>query len=282
MKVLVFIVILLGIIFTYSAIDEFAKGDRASGVLGWGNKVERTESTPKTYYYRSSETSATTTTPTTNTQPNYTGKVEIYGVNKATNQHPSLIKIKVRPNKGEPINFTGWTINTIKGTFAVPQGLEVYQKNGTPSDIIVKETSYLNLVGDSSPLGTKKNFRGNKCLPYFSKSEDLYPRTYSRCETPKLEDLTGFSPYCKEYLINQRGCEMPNYSVDFKISTDSACVSYILNYFTYKGCVDRYSKEDKFLSNDWYIYVNKNIVEELHDTVRLYNQNSQLVDEFIY
>ena len=75
---------------------------------------------------------------------------------------------------------------------------------------------------------------------------------------------------------------MPKYSDDFKISTDSKCVSYILNYYTYNGCLKRSSKDEDFLSKYWYIFINKNIVEELHDTIYLHDNNDLLVDKYTY
>ncbi|MBU3942402.1 hypothetical protein KKA24_00285 [Patescibacteria group bacterium] len=272
MRAVVFILIILGVLVGYAMIEEFMGKGTSPSLFSSENKV-------KPYY--SSGTKTNTTTPV-DSSPNYVGKVKIYNINKASEYNPSLIKIDVRPYKGEPINLTGWSIKTRKGTFTIPQGMEYYKKDGYSSDIIIKESSYLNIIGESEPFGTKKNFKTNVCLGYLSKSENIYPSFYSYCSTPKLEELDGFTPYCKEYLINQRTCKMPDYSSDFKISTDSSCVSYILNYFTYNGCFERSSKEKDFLSNYWYIYVNKNIVEELHDTVYLYDQNGILIDEYLY
>jgi len=279
MKAVIFILIILGILVGYAMIEEFMGKGISSSIFRLENKVENQSSSPKTSYFSSGTTSSTPTTPSL---PNYTGKVKIYNFNKASEYNPSLIKIEVRPYKGEPINLTGWKIQTRKGTFAIPQGMEYYKKDGYSSDIIIEESSYLNIIGTSDPFGTKKNFIANKCLGYLSKSENLYPSFYSYCSAPKLEELEGFTPYCKEYLINQRTCKMPDYSSDLKISTDSACVSYILNYYTYNGCFGRYLKEKDFLSNYWYIYVNKNIVEELHDTIYLYDQNGNLIDKYLY
>ena len=278
MKAVIFVLIILGVIFTYALIDEVASNGNFSSPFGLEKRVETEKEATTEIYYSSANQVADTPKST----PHYIGKVKIDSVREATEQHPSLIRLSVRPLKGEPINLTGWTIKTRKGTFNIPKGMEKYQKSGTSRSIVISESMSVYLIGDIEPFGTRKNFRFNKCFGYLSKSEDLYPSSYNYCEAPELEDLEGFTPYCKEYLINQRGCEMPNYSEDFKISTDSKCVSYILNYFTYNGCFNRYSKEDDFLSDYWYIYVNKNIVEELHDTIYLYDQNNNLIDKYSY
>jgi len=280
MKAVVFIIIVLGIVFGYALIDEVAKNGGLSNAFGFERKVETKESAPtKTYY---SSANQTTTPTTSNTFPNYVGRVEIRSIKKASENNPSLIRLIVKPFKGEPINLTGWSIKTRKGTFTIPKGLEIYQKNGSSRNIIIGESLTVYLIGDVEPFRTRKNFRSNRCLGYLSKSDNIYPGVRSYCQAPKLENLEGFTPYCKDYLIKQRKCEMPNYSDEFKISTDSKCVSYILEYYTYNGCLKRSSKNDDFLLNYWYIYVNKNIVEPLHDTIYLYDRNNNLVDKYTY
>ena len=219
---------------------------------------------------------------TTPTISPYIGKVKINRVQTANEYRSSLITLNIRPYKGEPINITGWTIKTRKGNFIIPKGVEKYQKNFPSRDIVITENLYVYLIGDSNPLGLNKNFRTNKCFGYLSLSRDFYPYIRAYCSRPKLEDVSHLNPYCQEYIIHQYGCKMPNYSDDFKISTDSKCVSYILDYFTYNGCYKNQSQNEDFLNNYWYIYLGKNIVQEYHDTIYLYDQYGLLVDKYTY
>jgi hypothetical protein len=220
--------------------------------------------------------------PKTPTVSPYIDKVKINRVKTANQYSPSLVTLSVGPYKGEPINITGWTIKTRKGTFTIAKGIEKYQKNMPLTNIIIKEQLYVYLIGDVSPLGSNQNFRTNKCFGYLNQSLDFYPSIYSSCPKPKLEDISHLNPYCQNFILHQYGCKMPNYSKDFKISTDSQCVSYVLDYFTYSGCFKRYSQDPDFLKNYWYVYLDRNFVQDYHDTVYLYDQYGLLVDQYTY
>jgi len=220
--------------------------------------------------------------PKTPTVSPYIDKVKINRVKTANQYSPSLVALSIRPYKGEPINITGWTIKTRKGTFTIPKGIEKYQKNMPLDNIIIKDQLSVYLIGNVSPLGSNQNFRTNKCFGYLNQSLDFYPSIYGSCPKPELEDLSHLNPYCQDFILHQSGCKMPNYSKDFKISTDSQCVSYILDYFTYNGCFKRYSQDPDFLKNYWYIYLDRNFVQDYHDTVYLYDQYGLLVDQYVY
>ena len=300
-NVFIFIFIVLAVITLYSVLDQYLSNGELLGFLKMRASVSQQESDQ-------AETETTSQTPSSNTPSNsyppsqnqeksvpipepiptsptispYIGKVEINRVRTASSYRPSLITLNIRPYKGEPINITGWTIKTRKGNFIIPKGVEKYQSSGSLRNIVITESLYVYLIGDTNPLGRNKNFRTNKCFGYLSLSRDFYPYARGYCSRPKLEDVSHLNPYCQEYIIHQYGCQMPDYSDDFKISTDSQCVSYILDYFTYNGCYKNHFQDKDFLNNYWHIYIGKNIVQEYHDTVYLYDQYGLLVDKYSY
>ena len=266
MKAILFVIIILGVIFVYALMDQYLPKEIFLG----NTKIEKEKpDSEKTYSY-SAVKGETIIEPVDSTVSQYIGKIDISRLRKANERTSSVITLRVKPYKGEPINLYGFKIKTRKGIFNVSQS------------IIIKEQLTVYLVGDSNPLQTGDSFRANKCFGYLSKLKNLYPSFSARCSAPKLEDLPSLTPYCQDFIIKSRSCKMPNYSADFKISTDSNCVSYILEYYTYSGCLKRSSKDDDFLSKYWYIFINKNIVEELHDTIYLYDKNDLLVDKYTY
>jgi len=295
-NVFIFIFIVLAVITLYSVFDQYLSNGELPEFLKMRASLSQQES----------EQAETETEAGTNNQPSgsntptnkplpipepapiiptvspYIKKVEINRVQTASTYQPSLITLNIRPYKGEPINITGWTIKTRKGNFIIPKGIEKYQSSGSLRNIVIRESLYVYLIGDTNPLGRNKNFRANKCFGYLSQSRDFYPYVHSYCSRPKLEDVSHLNPYCQEYIIHKYGCQMPDYSDDFKISTDSRCVSYILDYFTYNGCYKKHSQDKDFLNNYWHIYLGKNIVQEYHDTVYLYDQYGLLVDKYSY
>ncbi len=212
----------------------------------------------------------------------YYGLAEIQSVKAENSYHVSLITLSVRPRQGENINITGWTVKTRRGGAIIPQAMEYYQSSYIPHNIIIREYNTIYLIGAKSPLGSDRSFRLNTCFGYLSKSRNFYPSVYTSCPKLELEELYHLKPYCQDFLLRSYGCKMPDYSEDFKVSTDSQCVEYILDYFTYSGCYKNHYQEDNFLYDYWYVYLNRNIVEPLHDVIYLYDQNGLLIDEYIY
>jgi len=220
--------------------------------------------------------------PPAQTVSKYIGKVQISRISKATISRESLITLSVKPNKGEPINLTGFTIKTRRGEIKIPKGSEYYRSNYPAQNINIVESLTVYLIGGKNPLILNNNFRTNSCMGYLSRIGQVYPGIRNSCSAPKLDEVRHLTPYCQDYLIKRNGCQMPEYSNDLKIRVDSSCVNYIVNYYTYNGCFDRNSQEDNFLGSAWYIYLNSNYIEELHDIVEIYDQNGLLVDEYKY
>lgn len=298
-NVIIGIIMILAVITLYSLIDQYAASGKFSGFFNMRASLLPEEKTEQEQ--NSSNNSSRTQTdkkeepkpdqkPQPKPQPEvktptvspYIDKVKINRVQTANQYRPSLVTLSIRPYKGEPINITGWIIKTRKGTFATPKGIEKYQKNMPLDNIIIKEQLSVYLIGDVGPLGSNQNFRTNKCFGYLNQTLDFYPSIYNSCPKPELENLSNLNPYCQDFILHQYSCKMPNYSKDFKISTDSQCVSYILDYFTYNGCFKRHFQDDDFLKDYWYVYLDRNFVQEYHDTVYLYDQYGLLVDQYAY
>jgi len=70
--------IILGIIFSYALIDEYAKGGGFSSPFGLEKRVESRSPSPKTTYYTSGTQSGSGSDPAPSTTSNYIGKVKIY------------------------------------------------------------------------------------------------------------------------------------------------------------------------------------------------------------
>lgn len=206
----------------------------------------------------------------------YFGKVEISRIQAQSYYNTSLIGLSFWLREGDKINVTGWKIKTRKGEIIIPQAIEKYQSYLTPRDIIIEKYGTIYLIGSLNPLGRDKNFRLNKCFGYLGEYN-----TY--CPKPKLEEISYLNPYCQEYILNLSSCQIPDYSNNLKIATDYQCVSFLIDNFSYSKCFEKHSQDQDFLMNSWYIYfTNTDIVEPLHDTIYLLDQNNLTVDKYIY
>ena len=220
-----------------------------------------------------------------NTSP-YFDKIKISSVSSQTSSRPSLITLSTYLEKEEEINITGWQIKGKKGSFTIPQGIEKYNPyyNPVPDEsIFVKRGDKIYLSGASNPLGRGRNFRPNKCLGYFTNYYDFPIPLPKNCPKPTKEEISHLSPCCQEFILQLGRCEIPDYSSNFRISTDSECVAYLTDNFNYAGCYRNYSRDEDFIGDNWHIYMNRNIVVSNDcDTLYLRDQNGLLVDKYSY
>jgi len=209
----------------------------------------------------------------------YYQKIIISGVKAKNNTSPSLITL--RTNAKEEINITGFIVKTRHGELEIPQGVEKYLPDKPEKDIIIKGSMSIYVIGESSPLAGV-NFRLNKCMGYLKNYQTFYPSFSSYCPKPTKQELSCLTPICEDYILKLGTCKIPDYSNNTKIATNSSCVSYINENLNYAGCYKNYSQDQDFLKNYWYIYAKSDIVEPLHDTVYLYDQNGYLIDDYLY
>ena len=213
----------------------------------------------------------------------YSGKIKISRVGIPSSSYHSVITLKAYLNEEEEINITGWHIKGRRGSSFIPQGIKKYFPGFPSEDILIKKGDRISISGDSSPLGRNKNFRLNKCLGYLAKSDRSSLSIPISCPRPRKEDISHLRACCQEFILRIRGCEVPDYSKNFKISQDSECTSYLKKNFNYQGCFINYSRDEDFLRNNWYIYLNTDIVtSDYCDTIYLRDQKGLLVDAYSY
>lgn len=290
MKVIYFVLIILAVIALYSFIDEYVVTGNIFNSFRLVQTPIEEKPAPKTTYYAPSNPTPVNnkkieTPPVKPTTSSYIGKVKISGIQSASSYHPAMITLYISPYKGEAINLTGFKIKTRIGELIIKQGVEIYEPYPTArtnQDIIIKNNVTVYLITDDNPLGTNKNFRPNKCFGYLNNYK-FYPSIYtSYCPKPALKDVSHLQPYCQEYILHIPSCSVPDYSNDVKIVFDMECRNFIDGVFNYRSCINNYSGDKDFFANNWYVYVNQNIVEPLHDTIYLYDQNGLPVDQYLY
>jgi hypothetical protein len=206
-------------------------------------------------------------------------KITISSVTKKTSAHPSVITLRM--SSKEEIDITGFTVQTRHGQFKIPEGMEKYRAYGVEKDISGKGYLTIYLIGGKSPLNTDA-FRINTCFGYLKQYNIFYPSVYNSCPKPTIEDVYDLNPFCQDYILKLRTCQIPDYSTNLKIASNSYCTSYINENLNYNGCYDNYSGTADFLKNYWYIYTKSDLVEPLHDIIYLYDQSGYLIDDYTY
>jgi len=216
----------------------------------------------------------------------YFEKIRISRVEEETSYRSSLIILNTSLGREERINITGWYIEGEEGKIIIPQGVEKYYhyyNSYVNEDISIKQGDAIYLSSAFNPLGKDRNFRPNKCLGFLADSFDFPIPMPRNCPRPEIEEISHLEPCCEEFILRLRPCEIPDYSENPKIYSDSECVSYLDENFNNRGCFKKYSNDDDFVENEWHIYLDKNIVVNNDcDILYLRDQNGLLIDKYSY
>lgn len=177
-------------------------------------------------------------------------------------------------------DITGWMIKSRSGGyFTIPKAQEVYSFGGAQTDMILKSGDTARLYSGDGPKG---NFRMNKCMGYLEDQTPFTPAIPMLCPLISRSETVNFSSECQDYAASLRACQNPSANPPIPI-TDTACFES-LRKLNYVGCVERYGRDEDFLSGEWWAWMGDqmNIFDPVHDKVQLLDKSGKLVDEYVY
>jgi len=178
------------------------------------------------------------------------------------------------------IDITGWQIKSRNGGEYIPQAIDVYDPSGLtpPSDIVMKNGDYVYLYSSSAPF----NLRLNECIGYIAQVANFEPALPRDCPYVDYSQLQNFSGACQNYIESIGNCEAPNLNSPSVPRNDYSCVDYLNTHFTYRSCFQDHSADPNFLSNQVWVWMGSNVIDQYHDRVLLLDKNGLLVDEYTY
>jgi hypothetical protein len=124
-------------------------------------------------------------------------------------------------------------------------------------------------------------------MGYFEQYQDFTPSISRSCPRP-LDEL---EEYYDGDLYNDEACEtyikkVPRCTLSSGIPPELtySCRLVIQNYLHYNGCVRAHQHENDFFDNEWRIYLGRtgNLWREKRETIRLYDAEGKLVDQYSY
>lgn len=218
------------------------------------------------------------------------GKVKISNVNyRGSSNKPNYEKVSIVNRSSDlGVNITGWTLKTkrFSNSFQIPQASRVYN----PRDLNATDNIVLNkggvadfFVGKRSPLSV--NFQENACDGYISSAFESYDSLSStgRCNLPSRSDYNSYSISCRGYLNGISSCKEPRLEY-FSFINEPSCREFITKNYNYQACVERSKNQASFYLGKWKIYLghNEEILDDLDDTLYLYDSMGLLVDTYSY
>lgn len=204
----------------------------------------------------------------------------------STVNYPSKISLNSYLNSGEIINITDWKIKSNNGEIKIPKAVDNYDLSisAVPKDIILQNYSYLNIYSNKSAIN--QNIRLNKCAGYLENFYNFIPSLPQNCPIiyESRSEIAGLAGYCQSYIYSLGSCKLPDATIynSFPGTNEgNACRAY-LNTISYGACLKKHSKDEDFFKNEWWVWVDKIILDPIHDRLRLFDEKWLLVDEYIY
>ena len=204
----------------------------------------------------------------------------------STADYPSKISLNYYLSTGETLNIANWKIKSNKGEIEIPKAIDNYDLSASsvPKDIILQNYGYINIHSNKSAVN--QNIRLNKCSSYLENFHNFVPSLPQSCPLiyESRSEISGLAGYCQSYIYSIGSCKLPDASIynSFPGTEEgNACRNY-LNTISYGSCLKKHSKDDDFFKNEWWLWVNKIILDQTHDRLRLFDGKGLLVDEYIY
>lgn len=180
----------------------------------------------------------------------------------------------------------------------IPQATLTLQPSGASvmQDVVLAPGDRAILVTGSAPntAGLKLvSFKENMCTGYLQNNDDyrFEPSLDTRCPDPEDEPgVTNLEASCRLFIESLPSCRTPEKTLtDNRGETcdtcvnheriSSACANFVLNHFSYRGCVLNHASDARFNDADtWHIYLGRSweMWAENYETIELYDAFNNL------
>jgi hypothetical protein len=190
-----------------------------------------------------------------------------------------------------PISLAGWSLQSaVTGVrVALPPAASQFISgvNNTASSVSLSPGAVAYIVTGPSPVGV--SFRENICTGYLAELQTFTPDLNKTCPAPadelslNAQNIQQFGDACVDYARTLQQCHFPG--LDQKpAGISDACSSFLLNRFSYNGCVYAHKIDSDFYQPSWRLYLGSGagIWRDTHDVIRLLDDKGRTVDVLTY
>lgn len=188
----------------------------------------------------------------------------------------------INRSRSDSISVTGWEFKTSLGTrFTIPAAYNLPGTLGaTQSPIVLPPGGQLTIT-----MGKQENysaFRENICTGYFAEQTKFTPSISRQCPQPNTSDLLYLGDKCIAVIGKIPRCTIPTATHFFAQSSE--CSSYMIQHFTYAGCVRDHIADKDFYKDKWYVWLNRDteLFRNIHETLLLRDTAGRFVDQQEY
>lgn len=225
------------------------------------------------------------------TPSRYVGMIRLsYGAPDESGPAQEYIELNAGYTLTSPVPVSGWSLQSaVTGVRAyVPEGAATFVMGivNTVSPITLSAGGTAVLTSGASPVGV--SFQENVCSGYLGELRQFAPQISDECPAPKdslpetADNLRAYGGSCFDYVASLSRCHFPGTQLPSNLVP--ACQSFIVNTYSYNGCVNAYRSQSSFRLPAWRIYLNRTseLWNNSHDVIRLLDAQGQTVDVLTY
>lgn len=220
----------------------------------------------------------------------YREQVHIHQGNATANTpNTEYLTLEASWKNTAPISMRGWSVQSaltgLRGY--VPRATHPFLMGAinTQNDLSLDPGDSVYLTSGTSPVGT--SFRTNSCTGHLIELQTFAPALERSCPSPRdsfaltPENLQTYGEACYDFIQTLPSCTLPR-TVPANLS--SACHAYLVNNFSYNGCVQNHRHESNFAGNEWRLYMSARgeLWRNTHDIIRLLDEKGRTVDYISY
>lgn len=220
----------------------------------------------------------------------YFGRIKVTNVSvRGASDRPHYEKLSLyNQSSDRPVDVTGWRVAIRRSNFSfvVPAAANVLDtRSSVENDRVVLARGHTLDVyfGKRSPVGV--NFQENACSAFFRDSFESYDAlsSFGSCPPPDPSSYSGFSAACRSFVRGLNACGAPQLGL-YQFANEPSCRDFIIRNFNYAACVSRARSRANFYSGRWRVYLGRSegVMDDLDDTISLYDNAGLLVDRYEY
>lgn len=199
------------------------------------------------------------------------------------------LEIEASSDATAPIDISGWSMQSaLTGIRAhIPRGayLFVLGDVNEQRDIALSPGGTAVIASGASPVGT--SFRENECTGYLGELQGFIPPLQRECPLPAdslpftPENLRAYGDTCFDFVNSLPRCTFPR---EIPSNLSPTCRTFVMNTFSYNGCVAENRSKSDFARDTWRIYLNAGgeLWRNTHDIIRLLDADGKTVDVATY
>jgi len=190
-----------------------------------------------------------------------------------------------------PISLAGWSLQSaVTGVrVPIPQAATQFVSGvlNNVGSVALTPGSTAYVVSGPSPVGV--SFRENKCTGYLAELQTFVPQLNTTCTLASddlslnAQNISQYGDACLDYAKSLPQCHFPG--LDQKpAGISDACANFLLNRFSYNGCVYAHKNDSDFYQPNWRVYLGSGVQlwRDTHDVVRLLDNQGRTVDVLTY